>query len=102
MNAPAIQVGALIELQTDSHGFLDETLAYQACRSVDADGAHAMVLVHGALHYADTSVGAARQVGAALATAARIEIFGNGPGVVAWAGRVQEFAAEERRFRALS
>lgn len=99
---PVIQVGALIELQTDSHGFIDEALTFAACRSVDADGTTATVLIHGALMSADASVGAARQVGAALATATRIEVLGNGPGVVEWAGLVQQYATEERGFRAAS
>ncbi|WP_141581265.1 hypothetical protein [Actinomadura sp. WMMA1423] len=100
MRAPAIQVGALIELQVDRHGFVDETAANRACAAVDADGGLATVLIHGVLRSADASASAARQVGAALATAARIDVLGNGPAVVAWAALVQGFAAEERSFRA--
>lgn len=99
MSTPIIQVVALIELQVDRHGFLDEADAYAACRAVDADDAPATVLIHGVLLSAEASTGAARQVGAALATAVRIDVLGNGPAVVAWAGLVQGFAAEERRFR---
>lgn len=102
MSAPVIQVGALIELQADGHGFLDETHAYRACAAVDADNAPATVLIHGVLKSAEGSTGAARQVGAALATATRVDVLGNGPAVVEFAGLVQRFATEERGFRAAS
>lgn len=101
MSAPIIQVGALVELQTDRHGFLDETAAYAACRAADADNAPAAVLIHGVLRSAKASTGAARQVGAALATAARIDVYGNGPGVVEWASLVQAAASQERQFRSV-
>lgn len=102
MTAPQITVGALVELQTDEHGFIGETDAFAMCRHVEADGAPATVFIRGALKSAKASTGAARQVGAALATASRIDIIGNGPGLVEWAGLVQHHAAEERSFRAAS
>ncbi|MEV4001014.1 hypothetical protein [Actinomadura sp. NPDC049753] len=102
MTTPSITVGALVELQVDRYGFLDEADAFRACAAVDADRAPATVLIHGILRSADASTGAARQVGAALAVASRIDILGNGPGLVAWADLVQRHAAEERSFRAAS
>lgn len=102
MTAPQITVGALVELRTDEHGFIDEAGAYRACRAVDPADVPATVLIHGVLKSAEASTGAARQVGAALATASRIDIAGNGPGLVEWAGLVQQHAAEERTFRAAS
>ncbi|MFI0484861.1 hypothetical protein [Actinomadura sp. 9N215] len=99
MSAPEITVGALVELQVDRHGFLSEMDAYAACAAVDAHDAPATVLIRGVLRSAEASAGAARQVGAALATAARIDVLGNGPAVAEWADRVRAAAAEEIQLR---
>lgn len=102
MTGPRISVGALIELQVDDRGFLNERTTYQATRRIDATGAPAVVVIRGDLDAAAASAGAARQIGAALATAERIDVLGSGPGLVEFAAMIRDAAAEERAFRAAS
>jgi hypothetical protein len=99
MTAPRIILGTLVELTADLAGFLTEDDAREATRGVDADNGPALVLIGGVLLHGASSAAAARHVGAALATAERIDIRGKGPGLSDFARLVQAAAIEERAFR---